>query len=67
MVNITTNISADITMNSKELEEVTSYKYLGATLSKYGISTAEVRIRIVMATAVEAIIRKKNKHVLMPS
>ncbi|KAH3735611.1 hypothetical protein DPMN_042146 [Dreissena polymorpha] len=34
MVNSTTNTSAVITMNSKKLEEVTSFKYFGKTLSK---------------------------------
>lgn len=34
MVNSTTNTSADITMNGEKLEEVTSFKYLGATLSR---------------------------------
>ncbi|XP_052232178.1 uncharacterized protein LOC127845354 [Dreissena polymorpha] len=55
LANSTTNTSADITMNGKKLEEVTSFKYMGATISKDGTSTAEVRIRIAMAT--EAIAR----------
>ena len=36
MTNSTNNISADISMNSKKLEEVSSFKYLGATLCKNG-------------------------------
>ena len=32
MTNSTKNISADISMNSQKFEEVTSFKYLGATL-----------------------------------
>ena len=39
---IMVNTSANITMNSKKLVEVTSFKYLGATLSKDGTSTTEV-------------------------
>ena len=41
-----TNISAEISMNGQKLVEVTSNKYLGATLCK-----AEVRIRIASAMA----------------
>ena len=54
LVNSTSNISANITMNGEPLEEVTSFKYLGATLSKDGTCTAEVRIRIAIATAAMA-------------
>ncbi|KAH3710421.1 hypothetical protein DPMN_069902 [Dreissena polymorpha] len=54
MVNSTTNTSADITMNSEKLEEVTSLKYLGTIVSMDGTSTAEVRIRIAMVTAAMA-------------
>ena len=32
MTNSTNNLSADISMNGQKLEEVTSFKYLGATL-----------------------------------
>ncbi|KAH3790488.1 hypothetical protein DPMN_168690 [Dreissena polymorpha] len=42
IVKRTTNNSADFTMNGGKLEEETSFKYLGAILSKDGISTAEV-------------------------
>ena len=41
-----TNISADIRMNVPKLEEVTGFKYLGATLCKDGTCSAEVHIRI---------------------
>ena len=34
MTNGSNNISADISMNGQKLEEVTSFKYLGATLCK---------------------------------
>ena len=49
--NSTHNISADINMNGQKLEEVTSFKYLGATLYKDGTCSAEVRIRIASAMA----------------
>ncbi|KAH3888988.1 hypothetical protein DPMN_013034 [Dreissena polymorpha] len=51
MVNSTTNTSATNAMNSRKLEEVTSFKYLGATLFKDGTSTAEVRIRQAVPSA----------------
>ena len=45
------NISADISMNSQKLEEVISFKYLGATLCKDGTCSAEVHIRTASAMA----------------
>ncbi|XP_070177895.1 uncharacterized protein [Littorina saxatilis] len=56
MVNSTKTISAtiNITMNGEPLEEVSSFKYLRATLSKDGTCTAEMRIRIATATAAMA-------------
>ena len=54
MVNSTTTTSADIFMIGEKLEEVTSFKYLGAALSKDGSSTADVQIRIAIATAAMA-------------
>ena len=54
MTNSTNNISADISMNGQMSEEVTSYKYLGATLCKDGTCFAEIRMRIVSATAAMA-------------
>ena len=50
----TNKISADISMNGQKLEEVTSFKYLGATLCKDGACSAEVRIRIASAMAAMA-------------
>ncbi|KAH3877337.1 hypothetical protein DPMN_001200 [Dreissena polymorpha] len=52
MVNSTTNTNIDITMKGEMLEEVASFKYLGATLSKDGNSNAEVQMNIAMATDV---------------
>ncbi|KAH3896886.1 hypothetical protein DPMN_021070 [Dreissena polymorpha] len=37
-------------MNGAKLEEMTSFKYLGTNLSKDGTDTAEILIRITMAT-----------------
>ena len=51
MVNSTRDIHANITMNGEPLEEVSNFKYLGATLSKDGTCTAEIRIRIGAAAA----------------
>ena len=53
--NSTNNIGVDISMNGQKLEEVTSFKYLGATLCKHGTCSAEVRIRI--ASVLEAMAR----------
>ena len=46
MTNSTNNISADISMNGQKLEEVTSFKYLGAPMCKDNTCLAEIRIRI---------------------
>ena len=46
MTNSTNNISADISMKGQKLENVTSFKNLGATLCKDGTCLAEVRIKI---------------------
>lgn len=54
MINTTGDSSSNIYMNGQKLEEVDSFKYLGATLSKDGSCTAEVRIRISTATSAMA-------------
>ena len=54
MTNCTNSLSADMTMKGQQLEEVTSFKYLGATLSKDGTSSTEVRVRIASAMAAMA-------------
>ena len=46
MTSSTQNVHADISMNGQELEEVTSFKYLGAALCKDGTCSAEIRVRI---------------------
>ena len=42
MTNSTNNFGADNSMNGQKLAEVTSFKYLGATLCKDGICSAGV-------------------------
>ena len=51
MVNSPTREIGDIRMNGSQLEEVETFKYLGATLQKDGTCSAEIRIRIATATA----------------
>ena len=48
------SISADISINGQKLQEVTSFKYLGATLCKDGTCSAETRIRIASVMAAVA-------------
>ena len=45
-------------MNGQTLEEVEGFKYLGATLTKDGKSTTEVKIRLATATAAMANLSK---------
>ena len=54
MTSTTSNISADISMNSQKLEEVASFRYLGKTLCKDGTCSAEICIRIASAMAAVA-------------
>ena len=54
LVNSAHDISASITMYDEPLEEVATFKYLGATLSKDGSCAAEIHIRITTATAAMA-------------
>ena len=49
LVNSASNTAAEIYMNGQQLEEVDAFKYLGATLTKDGRSTTEIKIRIAMA------------------
>ena len=55
MTNNTKNISADISMNGRKLNEVATFKYLGATLCKDSACSADVLVRI--ASAIAAIAR----------
>ena len=52
MTNNTNSISADISLNGQKSQEVTSFKYLRATLCKDGTCSAEMHIRIASAMAV---------------
>ena len=54
MTNSMNGISAYISMNNQKLEDMTSFKYLGATLCKDGTCSAEVCIRIAAAMAAVA-------------
>ena len=59
MVNSTNDeVHADITMNGQKLEEVEGFKYLGATLTKDGRSTIEVKTRLAAATSAMAKLNK---------
>ena len=49
MTSNTNNISADISLNGQKSQEVTSFKYLRATLCKDGTCSAEIRIKIASA------------------
>ena len=51
MVNSGDNTTVQISMNGQQLEEVMAFKYIGATLTKDGRSTAEIKIRLAIATA----------------
>ena len=54
MVNSTNDVQAVISMNGEQLEEVDSFTYLGATLTKDGSSRAEILRRIAIATSAMA-------------
>ena len=53
-INSMNNISADISLNDQKQKEVTSFKYLEATLWKDGTCLAEICIRIASAIAAMA-------------
>lgn len=50
-VMVTGNIETDYNMNGLWFKEVNRFKYLGATLFKYGSSTTDIHIKMVTATA----------------
>ena len=54
MVNTTDARTGNIMLNQQQLEEVNSFKYLGAILSVDGSCEAEIRVRIGTATAAMA-------------
>ena len=58
-VNSTNNASVSIIMDGKKLEEMSSFKYLGATLTKDG--TCKTEICLWIATAVMARLTRVSK------
>ena len=56
-------------MNGQELEEVSAFKYLGATLTKDSRSTVEIKSRIAIATSTMAKLDKiwRNKEIRFAS
>ena len=58
MVNSGDNTTVQISMTGQQLQEVMVFKYLGATLTKDGRSTAEITIRLAITTASMAKLNK---------
>lgn len=58
LTNSVTNTTAHIYMNGQQLKEVDTFKYLGATLTKDGRSTTEIKTRLAMATSAMAKLSK---------
>ena len=54
MINSANDISTNISMNRQKLEELTSFKYLGATLCTDNNCSAETCIKIVWTMTVIA-------------
>jgi len=54
IANSRTKMRTNITMNGEKLEQVSSFKYLGATLTEDGTSVKEVRCRIAAAKSTMA-------------
>ena len=52
------NVHANIRKNGEILEDVGKFKYLGATITKFGTSEADIRIRL--ATSTSTLIRLQN-------
>ena len=69
LVNSVRGTTAQISMNGQQLEEVTTFKYLGATLTKDGRSTTEIKTRLAMATAAMAKLQRvwKSKEISFPT
>ena len=63
------NKKANIIMNGEHLEEVDTFKYLGATITKDGRSTSEVKTRLAIATSSMARLLKiwKSKEISFTS
>ena len=69
MVNSANNTAAQITMNGQQLEEVDAFKYLGATLTKDGRSTIEIKTRLAIAISTMAKLDKiwSSKDISFPT
>lgn len=69
MVNSANNTPAQITMNGQQLEVVDAFKYLGATLTKDGRSTTEIKTRLAIATSTMAKLNKiwSSKNISFPT
>ena len=63
MTNSANKTPTQIYMNGQQLEEVSAFKYLGATLTKDSRSTTEIKSRLAIATSIMAKLDKiwKNK------
>ena len=51
MVNSGVNTTAQISMNGQQIQEVTAFKYLGATPTKDGRSSMEIKAHLAIAKA----------------
>ena len=45
------NLHTNIQLYGEKLEEVDQFKYIGATITKYGSSDSEIKIRLAQATS----------------
>ena len=59
------NTTTQIFMNGQKLEEVRTFKYLGATMTKISKSTKDIKSRIAVATYIVAKLDKiwKSKEI----
>lgn len=69
LVNSTDNTTAEIKMGDETLENVSSFKYLGATLTTDGRSTQEIKIRLGLATSAVTKLHRiwKSKDINFPT
>ena len=69
MTNSANKTPTQIYMNGQQLEEVSAFKYLGATLTKDSRSTIEIKSRLAITTSIMAKLDKiwKNKNISFPT
>ena len=67
MTNGANKTPAQIYMNGQQLEEVSAFKYLGATLTKDSRSTTEIKSRLAIATPIMAKLDKIWKNISFPT